>query len=142
MRGNLTNKGENHSARLQWCLNLLQGGLDVEKVPFCSTVSGKSALTRKAFIEACFTLAGIEATTIYYPDQDGAAVPEGQAKKFRSVKSSNHSITPAPSTTSNAQGEQGQASSSTSNQHGRGRKNETGTSMFLIVTWFCISICV
>ena len=123
MHGKLTNKGENHSAHLQCSLNLLQGALDDEKVPFCSTVYGKSALTRKAFVEERRpTLAGVEATTINNPDQDGAAAPKGQAEKFRSVKSSNHSITPASSTTGNAKAEQDQRSSSTSNQHGKRKR--------------------
>ncbi|CAE6965865.1 unnamed protein product, partial [Symbiodinium natans] len=78
-----------HQENLQWSLNLLQAALDGEDVPRCCTVLGRKLNGAKYVEEVRPTLAGISASTTYFPEQENEQVQaEPPTKRFRSVKSS------------------------------------------------------
>ena len=92
-RGQLSAAPAEHGKHLQWSLNLLQAGLDGETIPRCSTISGKNFDGKKFIRETRPRLAGIDATTTYFPDQSNEADTENVPKRFKSVKSTQALLT-------------------------------------------------
>ena len=92
-RGQLSAAPAEHGKHLQWSLNLLQAGLDGETIPRCSTISGKNFDGKKFIRETRPRLAGIDATTTYFPDQSNETDTENVPKRFKSVKSTQALLT-------------------------------------------------